>query len=196
MSPTQTPIIIVPGLRGPVPQHWQTHLAAALPNARVLPFGRNQHDLHGRIADLHHLIEQADEPVTLIAHSAGCLTTVHWAAQHHLPIRGALLATPPDLANPLPPGHPTLDELTEHGWLPIPTTPLPFPSIIAASTNDPLSQPTNIQTLARAWGSHLINIGPVGHLNPASGHGPWPQAHHLINQLNQLTPHHTTHPAA
>ena len=48
-------------------------------------------------------------PVTIVAHSAGVLTTVHWARQHDLPVRGALLATPPDLARPLPPEYPSLE---------------------------------------------------------------------------------------
>jgi predicted alpha/beta hydrolase family esterase len=28
---------------------------------------------------------------------------------------------------------------------------------------------------AEAWGSKLIEAGNVGHLNTASGHGPWPE---------------------
>ena len=34
-------------------------------------------------------------------------------------------------------------------------------------------------TLARGWGSALVDLGEVGHLNPASGYGDWPQAEHL-----------------
>lgn len=182
----ETPIVIVPGLRGHVEQHWQTHLAAKLPNVRVLPFGRGQRDLEGRVADLQQAIEEAGEPVLLVAHSAGCLTTLHWAARHDLPVRGALLATPPDLARPLPTGHPSPDELREHGWLPIPETRLAFPSIVAASTNDPLSEPENIRALAETWGSRLVDVGPVGHLNPASGYGEWPRAEDLLDLLGRM----------
>ncbi len=37
--------------------------------------------------------------------------------------------------------------------------------------------------MARAWGSHLVDLGAVGHLNPASGHGDWPLAEELIATL-------------
>ena len=38
-----------------------------------------------------------DEPAVLIAHSAGCITTVAWASRHAGPVRAALLVTPPYL---------------------------------------------------------------------------------------------------
>lgn len=192
------PFVIVPGLRGHVEDHWQTRLAAKLPDAVVVPsFGRDKRDLAGRVADLHQVIEAAGAPVTLVAHSAGVLTTVHWARRHDLPVRGALLATPPDLARPLPPEYPTLGELEEAGWLPVPRERLPFPSIVAASTNDALGDFENVRSLAEAWGSHFIDVGPVGHLNPASGYGDWPGAEALLHVLGGMpssTPD-TRHPA-
>jgi predicted alpha/beta hydrolase family esterase len=38
-------------------------------------------------------------------------------------------------------------------------------------------------SLARAWGSRLVDLGEVGHLNPASGFGEWPRALSLIDEL-------------
>ena len=38
-------------------------------------------------------------------------------------------------------------------------------------------------SLARAWGSRLVDLGNVGHLNPASGFGEWPRALPLIDEL-------------
>ena len=150
--------VIVPGLRKHVDDHWQTRLAAKLSGAVVVPsFDRDKRDLAGRVADLHQVILDAGAPVTIVAHSAGVLTTVHWARKHDLPVRGALLATPPDLARPLPAEYPSLRELKESGWLPIPRTRLWFPS-----------------------------IGPVGHLNPASGYGEWPGAEALLDVLGGM----------
>jgi serine hydrolase len=186
---THHPVVIVPGLRGHVEDHWQTRLAAKLPDAVVVPsFGRDKRDLAGRVADLHRVIQDAGAPVTLVAHSAGVLTTLHWARQHDLPVRGALLATPPDLARPLGPEYPTLKQLEESGWLPIPVQPLPFPSIVAASTNDPLSDFDTVRSLAESWGSRFIDVGPVGHLNPASGYGDWPGAEALLHVLRGMSP--------
>ena len=187
----RTTTVIVPGLRTHVVDHWQTRLAAKLPGAVVVPsLERDQRDLAGRVADLQHVVERADSPVTIVAHSAGVLTTVHWAAQHDQPVRGALLATPPDLARPLGAAYPSLDQLRESGWLPIPSVPLRFPSIVAASTNDELSDLRNVRQLARDWGSRLITIGPVGHLNPASGYGEWPGAEALLDVLSGMVLRH------
>ena len=181
---THQTLVIVPGLRGHVEDHWQSRLAAKRPEAVVVPaFGRDKRDLQGRVADLQKVISQATAPVTIVAHSAGVLTTLHWSRLHDLPVRGALLATPPDLARPLPPEYPTLDQLEESGWLPIPQSRLPFPSIVAASTNDALGCVENVRAFAQAWGSRFIDVGPVGHLNPASGHGEWPGAEALLHVL-------------
>jgi predicted alpha/beta hydrolase family esterase len=40
-----------------------------------------------------------------------------------------------------------------------------------------------VNSLARAWGSRLVDLGNVGHLNPASGFGEWPRALPLIDEL-------------
>jgi predicted alpha/beta hydrolase family esterase len=121
--------------------------------------------------------------VILVAHSAGVMITVHWAARHHRQIHGALLATPADLDMPLPPGYPTRDPLEQNGWLPVPRKPLPFPSIVAASRNDPLARFERVQAMANDWGSRCVDLGEVGHLNPASGFGEWPMAETLISRL-------------
>ena len=69
------------------------------------------------------------------------------------------------------------------GWLPVPRERLPFPSIVAASRNDPLGSFDRVAELARGWGSRLVDLGEVGHLNPASGFGEWPMAETLIAEL-------------
>ena len=67
--------------------------------------------------------------------------------------------------------------------MPVPRQPLPFPSIVAASRNDPLGKIDRVAALAQAWGSRLVDLGEVGHLNPASGFGEWPQAADFIREL-------------
>ncbi|MDT4851748.1 Serine hydrolase [compost metagenome] len=99
-------------------------------------------------------------------------------------MRGALLAVPPDFDTPLPTGYPTIDALRAAGWFPVPRQRLPFPSLVATSQNDPLGALDRVQALARHWGSRTVDIGAVGHLNPASGYGEWPQAVALIAALD------------
>lgn len=70
---------------------------------------------------------------------------------------------------------------------PIPRRPLPFPSIVATSDDDPLSNPVRLRALATAWGSRLHALGAVGHLNPASGYGDWPGAVPLMDELRRAS---------
>lgn len=178
--------LIVPGLRDHVAQHWQTLLAERLPHGHSLtPMGRDKLSLGARIDDLEAPIARLDAPVLLVAHSGGCVLVAHWARQTALAHRvaGALLATPPTFDRPLPPAYPQLDALDAAGWLPVPRERLPFPSLVAASRNDVLGDFEAVCALARDWGSDIEDLGEVGHLNPASGFGPWPMAESLMQRL-------------
>ena len=185
-------LVIVPGLRDHVPDHWQTVLAQQLPEAVTVPrMERDKLSCAAWVTILDQSLSAIEGPVVLVAHSAGVMIVVHWALRHRRAIRGALLAAPPDFESPLPAGYPTQDVLRENGWLPTPLTPLPFPAIVAASTNDPLGRFDRVATLALAWGSRLVDVGAVGHLNPAAGFGEWPRARQFIAELVELPDHRT-----
>ena len=186
-------VLIVPGLRDHVEDHWQTLLGGQLmwsrPVRLVTPGGRENLDLQGRGKAIHDALATVQGRVTIVAHSAGALMVAHWAQRHRrADIVGALLATPADLETPMPEGYPTLAALQEHGWLPVPRNRLPFPTIVAASSNDPLATLPRVEELAGDWGSHIVRLGHVGHLNPASGFGEWPQAQELIARLDSMQP--------
>lgn len=181
MTPT---ILMVPGLRDHVAEHWQTLLERMLPKAAsVPPLERDKLSCAARVAALDAALAKIHGPVILVAHSAGVMITAHWAQQHSRRIHGALLAAPADLETPLPAGYPAIDELAQNGWHPVPRKPLPFPSIVGASRNDPLAQFERVATMAKNWGSRLVDLGEVGHLNPAAGFGEWAMAQTLINEL-------------
>ena len=186
MTPQST-VLIVPGLREHVPEHWQTLLAAKLPRVHTVPpLEEDKLSCAARVEALDRALRAIDGPVILVAHSAGVMMVAHWAqAARSRPIKGALLATPADVENPFPAGYPTTETLRDHGWLPIPRRPLPFPSLVAASRNDPLCAFERAQALSQEWGSDLEDLGPVGHLNPAAGFGEWPQALELIGRLDR-----------
>jgi len=190
---TDATVLFVPGLRGHVADHWQTLLANDIPSSRTVPpeqttpLSRDK-----RVYNLAREIEAIEGDIILVAHSAGVLITAHWAWAARRTagtrIRGALLVSPADLERPLPAGYPTHEELGDNNWLPIPRVELPFPSILAASTNDPLASFTRTQALAKEWGCELENLGEAGHMNPASGYGPWPAAMKFISRLRLYGP--------
>ncbi|HEY2658418.1 MAG TPA: alpha/beta hydrolase [Caulobacteraceae bacterium] len=185
MTATST-ILIVPGLRDHVAQHWQTHLAASLPlSVTVQPLEHDKLSCAARVRALDTTFRSLRGPVIIVAHSAGVMMVVHWAETFGVRIKGALLATPADVESPFPQGYPTTEALRENGWLAIPRQSLPFPSLIAASENDPLCAFDRAFEMAQDWGGELVNVGWVGHLNPAAGFGPWPEAENLIRRLDQ-----------
>jgi predicted alpha/beta hydrolase family esterase len=186
-------LLIVPGLRGHADDHWQTLLGAKLAQSRpvwwVAPAGRQNLNLADRVNAIQGALDSIQGRVTIVAHSAGAIMLAHWAQWYQrADIVGALLATPADLETPMPDGYPTLAALQKHGWLPLPRTQLPFPSIVAASSNDPLATLARVEELAGDWGSHVVRLGHVGHLNPASGFGEWPFAEELIGRLESMQP--------
>jgi predicted alpha/beta hydrolase family esterase len=185
---TATTILIIPGLRDHVAEHWQTLLEAKLapmrPVRSVPPLESDKRSCQARVEAIEREMARIDGPIIAVAHSGGVIMLAHWAQQYRRPLKGALLAAPPDFETPLPVGYPTLDELQANGWLPVPRTRLPFPSLVAASTNDPLARLERVEAMAREWGSTLVNVGAVGHLNPASGYGEWPVAEGLIARLD------------
>ena len=181
MKPT---VLIVPGLRNHVEDHWQTILAKKIEGSVIVP------PLHEdglwcavRVAALNATLREIVGPVVLVAHSAGVMIAVHWAQHHVRKIQGALFAAPADLEEPLPLGYPTPETILDNGWLPIPRRKLPFPAIVAASTNDPLARFERVEGYASDWGARLVDVGAVGHLNPASGFGEWKQAETLLQEL-------------
>lgn len=187
----QATILIVPGLRDHVEDHWQTHLERKLSSTRLVvcvpPLEADKLSCAARVAAIQRTLETIGGPVVVVAHSAGVVMLVHWAQRHvktHArKLEGALLAAPPDFEAPLPAGYPTLDVLQAKGWLPVPRRALPFRSIVAASTNDPLASVDRVTQMASDWGSELVNVGAAGHINPASGFGEWTLAEQLIRSL-------------
>jgi uncharacterized protein len=181
---TTPTVLMVPGLRDHVAEHWQTLLERTLPKAAsVPPLEHDKLSCAARVAALDAALAKIDGPVILVAHSAGVMITVHWALRHSRRIHGALLAAPADLETPLPAGYPAIDALAQNGWHPVPRRPLPFPSIVGASRNDPLASFERVAAMAQDWGSRLVDLGEVGHLNPAAGFGEWAMAEALIQEL-------------
>jgi predicted alpha/beta hydrolase family esterase len=182
-------VLIVPGLRDSVAEHWQTLLearlrAASRPVAAVPPMGRADLGLAPRLEALERIALGVDGALVIVAHSGGCVTVAHWALKTRRAVQGALLAVPPDFERPMPAGYPALAELLAAGWLPVPRLPLPFRAIVGASRDDPLADFDRIAALAQDWRAECVDLGFVGHLNPAAGYGIWSRAEQFVAELS------------
>ncbi|WP_277994491.1 RBBP9/YdeN family alpha/beta hydrolase [Aeromonas encheleia] len=114
---TRATVLIVPGLRDHVSDHWQTLLAARLAKVHTVPpLTSDKLSCQARVDAIEQALATIEGPVILVAHSAGVLMTAHWAARHHGAIKGALLVTPPDLDASWPAHYPSF---ASHGgrWL-------------------------------------------------------------------------------
>ncbi len=175
MAPT---VLILPGLHGSGSSHWQTLWERRRENLRrVAQRDWARPERESWVEALESAIAGCSEPPVLAAHSLGCITAVLWAASgSKAAVRGALLVSPSDTErDDVPP------ELA--GFRPIPMKRLPFPTILVASSTDPYLSVERIFGFARAWGSRRVEIGPAGHINAASGFGPWPQGEALLDEL-------------
>jgi predicted alpha/beta hydrolase family esterase len=179
MRTSEVDILIVPGWSSSGPDHWQSRWERTLKTARrveqenwVVP---EREAWVGRIIET---IVQSTRPVVLVAHSLGVAAVAHMAQR--IPkgfLSGAFLVAPADVDNaadwPETEGF-KLDGRAS-GFAPLPLDPLPFPSVLVASSNDPYCRIERATELANAWGATLVEAGDVGHINGASGHGPWPE---------------------
>lgn len=171
--------LIVPGWKGSGPHHWQSRWEARLP--RAIRIRQNDWETPVRtdwVGALAQAIEAATRPPLLIAHSLGCITVAHLPHAIRQRVAGALLVAPADVERPNAP-----DVLRD--FAPIPRTPLPFPSFVVASSDDPYCEPGRARELAHDWGSEFLLIENAGHLNTESRLGDWPQGLRILATLRR-----------
>ena len=163
-------ILIVPGYTNSGPEHWQTRWQSKLSTARRVEQAEWSKPVREDwTLTLANAVNEAERPVVIVAHSLGVATTVQAVPMFEKPVAGAFLVAPPDVANPaIRPKH-----LMTFG--PYPREPLPFPSIVVGSSNDPFCSLDVAEDIAAAWGSLFVHAGDAGHINADSGYGPWPE---------------------
>lgn len=179
-------ILAVPGLDNSGPRHWQSHWEL-LPHCKRVELGDwARPTLHDWVPALDRAVRESPRPVVLAAHSLGCLAAAWWAALCWVEafrdkVKGALLVAPPDV-----------DALNSEPRLrdfrPLPRVRLPFPTLLVASRNDSYATFESAKIMAEAWGSELIDAGPMGHINADSGIGEWPRGLRLIASLSGHNP--------
>lgn len=178
-------IITVPGYLGSGPAHWQTWMEQQLPQvSRVTGIDWSQPVLAWWASSIRQAIQGAIGPVYVVAHSFGCLASV--VAIQALPgkVAGALLVAPASPARFDLLGLQPEEVSWQAGvaaWLP--DKPLPCPSVLVASRNDPWMRLTSAAWWADRWGSRFVNQGMAGHINAEAGFGPWPAGLQLLHAL-------------
>jgi predicted alpha/beta hydrolase family esterase len=189
MNPLHTPLarrapgaayprlVIAPGLHGSGAEHWQSWLHGQVAGAvRVEQDAWGTPDLDGwsqRVADT--IAALGPGPHVVVAHSFGCLATVHALAR-----RPALNVAQVLLVAPAEPNRFDVAAV-------LPQSRLAVRSCVVASDNDPWMSATEAHAWALRWGSDWINLGNAGHINVDSGYGPFPLAREWASgALNQL----------
>jgi predicted alpha/beta hydrolase family esterase len=169
-----TKTLIVPGLDGSPAPHWQHWWAATDPRALMVdltdPARPRPAVWETELASmiLHH------PDCVLVGHSLGSVLEARILTRWpQLKVRAALLVAPAETQGS--------DRIGHFG--PIPEQPLGVPATLVASRNDPWMRFARASALARAWDAGLRDLGHAGHINVASGFGPWAGGKALRDEL-------------
>ncbi len=183
-----TKTLIVPGLDGASPTHWQQWWATTDPNAVLVELSDPARPVPAVWEiELASMILRHPHSL-LVGHSLGAVLIAQLLATWpHLPVRGALLVAPADTG-----GHEVdgphsarVARIAQFGALP--TVRLDVQTMVVASRNDPWMRFSRAADLARDLGGDLIDLGLAGHINVDSGFGPWPRGKELRDILMQAT---------
>lgn len=167
-------IVILPGIGGSGELHWQTLWESADPRCRRFqPTDWEKPVLTDWIDALDRAIGAASRPPLLVAHSLACLLVAHWQQTSPAQIAGAFLVAVP---NPQSQAFP----VAAASFADPPAGKLRFPSLIIASANDPYGTVDYARGRASQWGSGIVEVEELGHINEASRLGDWPMGKALL----------------
>jgi predicted alpha/beta hydrolase family esterase len=169
--------LILHGLEGSGPEHWQTWLAGRLRDRGLqvaypsLPDAGHP-SLDRWLAALDVELDRFPAAgTTVLCHSLGSLLWLHHAARApRVQVARALLVAPPQ---------PDEDDPQSPGFRPVP---LDRSGVAAAagetrlvcSTDDPWCSPETSRRIAEAIGVEIDWLEHAGHVNTDGGYGPWP----------------------
>lgn len=169
--------LVLPGIYGSDEHHWQT-LWEERDNRfrRFAPSSWDHPDLADWEAALSRAVVESPGRSVLVAHSLANILVGHWAARSDIASRvaGAFLVSVPDPSGPhYPADAPTFTHPPEQ--------PLPFASMVIASDDDPYGNRSYTERIAHAWGSHIVHLAGLGHINSSSGLGAWASGVDLLD---------------
>ena len=185
---TDVRYLIVTGWQGSSAAHWPSYWQQVLPECtRVEQDDWLLPQRQAWVAQLQRQIAADRRPVVLIAHSLGCATVAHWAAQASpsllARVRCALLGAPADVERPDCPA-------ALRNFAPMPRVGLPFSSVLIGSSNDHAADVQRALYFAQQWGSESVILPNAGHINVKSGHHRWAQGFIWLYQLQAQADNH------
>jgi hypothetical protein len=180
----QHELLVVPGYQGSGPGHWQSWLEGQVPTARrVDGIDWEQPVLDPWVDAIVRYLRRPGWPRLIVAHSFGCLASAVAAQRVPEKVAGLFLVAPVDPQRLGPNGflrsRSDEDNLANH----MPRDPLRRPGTIVCSDNDPWVSPLVAARWAGRWGLRFTSIGDAGHINIASGFGPWSEALDLLTDI-------------
>ena len=189
-------VVIVPGLDGSLPHHWQSRWAHILRQHGIGVHRVRQRDwarpTYRMWADaLRRTLGQAGQrPVIIVAHSLGAALSVRMAGEQGLNnVAGIFLVA---LADVTPYRGAERSRVAEFAALP--TGPLPIPAMLVASRDDEWLSLPRARSLSDTWAATLRDAGPVGHIGNNSPIGTWPDGMNMLADFATGLP--AKHPAA
>lgn len=173
-----TTYFTIPGYGGSGIDHWQSYFDQKLDHCyRIQQKSWTEAVMTDWVESIEqHLNNQDLSNTILITHSLGGIACLHWFQKYQKSVKGVLIVAPPDLESPA-------EDLGIEGFMPIPQTQLPFPSIVVCSSNDKWMSVERSRHFARCWGSELVILDQAGHINGEAGFGPWNEGLDLLKKL-------------
>ena len=174
-------IVFVAGYGNSLGTHWQNAWCNVTTNSYwVEQSDWNDPECDDWVESLNDLLKTLHGPIVLVSHSLGGSTIVEWNKKYSANIVAAFMVAVPDVHSDYFP-----DAIT--GYQDLPITKLPFPSMLLASTDDPYASYERAEYFSKQWGSSLINVGSLGHVNVDSNIADWPEGYDLLNNFLKTT---------
>ncbi|MEU3598908.1 alpha/beta hydrolase [Streptomyces sp. NPDC006798] len=174
--------VIIPGIYGSDERHWQSRWEKRWGSSavRTAPASWSEPDLPDWVAAIQSAYEIAagrDHRVALVAHSLGCWAVAHWLRETRPDAVTTFLVAPPDTHDPRFPRD------AARTFVDLEALPLPGPSLLVASDDDPYCDAETSLSLAKGWQTRALVLEGRGHINSDSGLGDWPKGLELLRGL-------------
>lgn len=168
-------ILIQPGWQDSGPEHWQTKWEKKFGLTRIQQRDWETPTCEEWIETMAHYVNARPSPI-IVAHSLGCIATVHALHRGLMKPTAVVLVAPADMDN-------NIHNVTATGFSSIPTGKLGCPSLVIASTNDKYMTGERSRHLAALWGSKFVLLPGHGHINAQSSLGEWKDGQRLVSRF-------------